>query len=450
MKRAAFRWPRRWCTPTQGMPSRQAMALLAEKVVSREPTRPGPLGDGDAVQGGQGQPGLGQGALDDPAQLEQVLPGRQFRHHAAVGAVQLVLALAGHGQRAPGPRAVSRTTAAEQSSQEDSRPSTSIRPVYRTRASHRSGGWNRQRQPLQLTRWKVTRPGQGTRSSQPRRAVCRRRRWWKPRAGRPPAQAPGGPGLHLHQPAAQAPGHQQVQLEPPALDVPPHQVPAPQPEQPERGPLAAAPALGGGRAAPGGAGGEWGRSPSRSRGRGGFPLNSAMAASRTNVDRSPALQRKLADLPTQPGVYLYRDQEGNLLYVGKAKVLRNRVKSYFQSKQLDGKTRRLVARIWDLEFVVCETELEALVLENNLIQEHRPPYNIMLRDDKSYPYVKLTWKDPFPQVFVTRKVKKDGSLLLRPLLPRPPPPTAPRSWSTASSRSATATSTSTARGAGPA
>jgi excinuclease ABC subunit C len=142
-----------------------------------------------------------------------------------------------------------------------------------------------------------------------------------------------------------------------------------------------------------------------------------MPAPRNNIDRSPALHRKLTDLPTQPGVYLYRDQEGTLLYVGKAKVLRNRVKSYFQSRQLDGKTRRLVARIWDLEFVVCETELEALVLENNFIKEHRPPYNILLRDDKSYPYVKLTWKNAFPQVFVTRKVKKDGSLYYGPFFP---------------------------------
>jgi excinuclease ABC subunit C len=142
-----------------------------------------------------------------------------------------------------------------------------------------------------------------------------------------------------------------------------------------------------------------------------------MPAPRNNLEHSPALRRKLTDLPTQPGVYLYRDQEGSLLYVGKAKVLRNRVKSYFQSRQLDGKTRRLVARIWDLEFVVCETELEALVLENNFIREHRPPYNILLRDDKSYPYVKLTWKNAFPQVFVTRKVKKDGSLYYGPFFP---------------------------------
>ncbi len=138
---------------------------------------------------------------------------------------------------------------------------------------------------------------------------------------------------------------------------------------------------------------------------------------RSNAERSPLLQRKLSDLPTRPGVYLYRDKEENLLYVGKAKVLRNRVKSYFQNKHQDAKTRRLVARIWDLEFIVCETELEALVLENNLIKEHFPPFNILLRDDKSYPYVKLTWKDPFPQVFVTRRVVKDGSLYFGPFFP---------------------------------
>ena len=142
-----------------------------------------------------------------------------------------------------------------------------------------------------------------------------------------------------------------------------------------------------------------------------------MAARRSNLERSPALRRKLGDLPTRPGVYLYRDQEGNLLYVGKAKVLRNRVKSYFQNKHLDAKTRRLVGRIWDLEFIVCETELEALVLENNLIKEHFPPFNILLRDDKTYPYLKLTWKNAFPQVYVTRKVKKDGSLYFGPFFP---------------------------------
>ena len=138
---------------------------------------------------------------------------------------------------------------------------------------------------------------------------------------------------------------------------------------------------------------------------------------RSNLDKSPFLRRKLSDLPTRPGVYLYRDREGVLLYVGKAKVLRNRVKSYFQNKSLDAKTRRLVGRIWDLELIVCETELEALVLENNFIKEHVPPFNILLRDDKTYPYVKLTWKEAFPKVYVTRKVVKDGSLYFGPFFP---------------------------------
>lgn len=139
-------------------------------------------------------------------------------------------------------------------------------------------------------------------------------------------------------------------------------------------------------------------------------------APRTNLDKSPFLQRKLPDLPTQAGCYLYHDVEGNLLYIGKAKVLRNRVKSYFSASPKDAKTRRLVARIWDLEFIVCETELEALVLENNLIKEHRPPFNILLRDDKSYPYVKLT-REAFPKVYVTRKVLKDKALYFGPFFP---------------------------------
>jgi excinuclease ABC subunit C len=142
-----------------------------------------------------------------------------------------------------------------------------------------------------------------------------------------------------------------------------------------------------------------------------------VAVIRTNVEKSPILKRKLADMPVRPGCYLYRDEGGNLLYVGKAKVLRNRVKSYFQQKHLDAKTRRLVARIWDVEFIVCETELEALVLENNLIKEHFPPFNILLRDDKSYPYVKLTWKEAFPKAYVTRKIRKDGSLYFGPFFP---------------------------------
>ena len=138
---------------------------------------------------------------------------------------------------------------------------------------------------------------------------------------------------------------------------------------------------------------------------------------RNNVGRSSHLSRKLSDLPANPGVYLYRDKKGELLYVGKAKNLKNRIKSYFQSRSLDAKTKRLVALIWDLEFIVCVSELEALVLENNLIKEHLPPFNILLRDDKNYPYIKITWKNEFPQLYVTRRLTKDGSLYFGPFFP---------------------------------
>ena len=138
---------------------------------------------------------------------------------------------------------------------------------------------------------------------------------------------------------------------------------------------------------------------------------------RNNAARSPQLARALATLPTSPGVYLYSDKAGTLLYIGKAKNLKNRVKSYFQSKSLDTKTQRLVAQIWSMEFIVCSNELEALVLENNLIKEHLPPYNIILRDDKSYPFVKVTWKAEFPQIYVTRHRAKDGSLYFGPFFP---------------------------------
>lgn len=138
--------------------------------------------------------------------------------------------------------------------------------------------------------------------------------------------------------------------------------------------------------------------------------------SRNNILVSAILQRKLEDLPLGPGCYLYKDKEDNLLYIGKAKNLKKRIKSYFSKQGLDTKTRRLVARIWDIEFILCRNELEALVLENNLIKEHRPPFNILLRDDKNYPYVKLT-KEPFPKVYVTRKILKDKAYYFGPFFP---------------------------------
>jgi excinuclease ABC subunit C len=126
--------------------------------------------------------------------------------------------------------------------------------------------------------------------------------------------------------------------------------------------------------------------------------------------RNPTLEEKLKSLPTQPGCYLYKDSAGEIIYVGKAVNLRNRVRSYFQKgANLSPKTRKLVQRIHDMDIVVVDSELEALILECNLIKQHRPHYNIRLRDDKHYPYLVLTMNEPFPRLLVTRKVKQDGS-----------------------------------------
>jgi excinuclease ABC subunit C len=131
-----------------------------------------------------------------------------------------------------------------------------------------------------------------------------------------------------------------------------------------------------------------------------------------------SLEEKLSNLPTSPGVYLHKDEAGKIIYVGKAKNLRNRVRSYFQSgRGHDRKTRELVRRIRDLEFIVTDTEVEALVLESNLIKLHKPRYNILLKDDKQYPHLKLTVNEPFPRVMITRKIQRDGALYFGPFLP---------------------------------
>jgi excinuclease ABC subunit C len=130
------------------------------------------------------------------------------------------------------------------------------------------------------------------------------------------------------------------------------------------------------------------------------------------------LEEKLKNLPTSPGVYLHKDDAGKIIYVGKAKNLRNRVRSYFQSgRGHDLKTRELVKRIRDLEFIVTDTEVEALVLESNLIKQHKPRYNILLKDDKQYPHLKLTISEAFPRVMITRRIQRDGSLYFGPFLP---------------------------------
>jgi excinuclease ABC subunit C len=124
----------------------------------------------------------------------------------------------------------------------------------------------------------------------------------------------------------------------------------------------------------------------------------------------PVERERLAKLPTQPGVYLFRDDRNQVLYVGKAKALRPRVRSYFHREaDLSPKNRELVKLIDDVETIVVGSEGEALILEANLIKEHRPRFNILMRDDKNYPYIKVTVQEPFPRVYVTRRVTNDRS-----------------------------------------
>jgi excinuclease ABC subunit C len=121
------------------------------------------------------------------------------------------------------------------------------------------------------------------------------------------------------------------------------------------------------------------------------------------------LREKLDNLPKRPGCYLFKDGKGKIVYIGKAKVLQNRVRSYFQNGRFEGaKLERLKSKIADLETIVTDTEMEALILEMNLVKEYRPRYNINLKDDKSYPYIRVT-NERFPRIFPTRKVIRDGS-----------------------------------------
>src|SRR5499425_2047258 len=118
-----------------------------------------------------------------------------------------------------------------------------------------------------------------------------------------------------------------------------------------------------------------------------------------------SLADQLALVPDRPGVYLYKDGKGQVIYVGKAASLRSRVRSYFQeSRGRDPKTDALVAQIRDLDYIVTDNELEALILEPNLVKKHRPRYNIILRDDKHYPFLKLTTNEEYPRLVVARRV----------------------------------------------
>src|SRR5690242_6566485 len=129
-------------------------------------------------------------------------------------------------------------------------------------------------------------------------------------------------------------------------------------------------------------------------------------------------REKAATLPDSAGVYLFKDAAGTVLYVGKATSLRSRVRSYFlESRWIDAKTGSLAREIADLETIVVGNEREALALENNLIKQYRPKFNVMLRDDKTYPYIKFTAAEKYPRVYFTRRIKKDGSLYFGPYFP---------------------------------
>jgi excinuclease ABC subunit C len=130
------------------------------------------------------------------------------------------------------------------------------------------------------------------------------------------------------------------------------------------------------------------------------------------------LTEKLETLPVRPGVYMFKDGEGHVLYVGKARVLRDRVRSYFQAgRPIDPQRGDMVSQISDLDLVVTDTEMEALALENNFIKRHQPRFNILLRDDKNHPYLKLTLDEEYPRIYVVRRVAEDGNAYGGPYIP---------------------------------
>src|SRR4051795_10900883 len=129
------------------------------------------------------------------------------------------------------------------------------------------------------------------------------------------------------------------------------------------------------------------------------------------------LREKVGQLPFAPGVYLYKDGGGRVIYVGKAKSLRLRVRSYFSDDKLaDSKTGTLISEARDVDYIMVDNEKEALALENNLIKQWKPRFNILLRDDKTYPYIKVT-AEKYPRLFVTRRLKKDGGTYYGPYFP---------------------------------
>jgi excinuclease ABC subunit C len=130
----------------------------------------------------------------------------------------------------------------------------------------------------------------------------------------------------------------------------------------------------------------------------------------TMTEARATIDRKLQQMPARPGVYLLRDARGEPIYIGKAKSLRSRVRNHFASDAATSlKQREMIRRVADVDTIVVGSEAEALLLEANLIKQHRPRFNIQLRDDKKYPYIKLTVQEPFPRVYVTRWLQNDGA-----------------------------------------
>jgi len=127
------------------------------------------------------------------------------------------------------------------------------------------------------------------------------------------------------------------------------------------------------------------------------------------------LELKLKNLPSTPGVYLFKDLKGRIIYVGKAKNLRNRVRTYFQSRNhLDTKTNRMILHVVNFDLIETRNEIEALILEANLVREHKPRYNVSLKDDKHFPYIKITTNEPFPRVMIVRRLIRDGETYFGP------------------------------------
>src|SRR5271154_1087872 len=130
------------------------------------------------------------------------------------------------------------------------------------------------------------------------------------------------------------------------------------------------------------------------------------------------LSEKVGQIPAQPGVYLFQDAGGKILYIGKARSLRSRVRSYFlESSWVNAKTGSLVREVADFDYIVVDNEREALALENSLIKQYKPKFNVLLRDDKTYPYIRYTAFEKYPRVYVTRRLLKDGSLYFGPYFP---------------------------------